>query len=107
MPLETVTSGIGEWYTIMLIAAFSTFFGMVSIKLGDTITAIREIAENTRTQPDEPPEDIDYEEKYPRFVNIKGFFFSTKGIFTIIGLMLLLVGWLPVLIKIKELIGLE
>ncbi|MCP4154364.1 MAG: hypothetical protein GY757_41955 [bacterium] len=105
---SALVSGVGEWYYILLVAVFSTFFGLLSFKLGDTLAAIREIAINTRT-PEEKDEEVpvDYEEKYPRMLNVKGFVFSTKGMFSILGVAFIIVGWIPILVKIKESIGME
>ncbi|MCP4219600.1 MAG: hypothetical protein GY765_33515 [bacterium] len=111
---NVIVSHAGEWYYIILIAVFSTFFGLVSFKLGDTLAAIREIAINTRpkrrkkaAEEEEPFDDspVDYEEQYPRMLNVKGFLFSTKGLFSIVGLVIIIVGWIPVLIKIKQMLG--
>ncbi len=102
---NVLVSNYGEWYYTLLIAVFSTFFGFLSIKLGDTLAAIREIAINSRSIKDEEHAAVEYEETYPRLLNVKGLIYSTKGVFSIIGLTLIIVGWIPMAMKIKQLLG--
>ncbi len=100
-----LVSEYGTWYYTLLIGVFSTFFGLISLKLGDTLAAIREIAINTREKKDDTSAAVDYEEQYPRMLYIRGFIFSSKALFSVIGLILIVVGWLPMLMLIKKSLG--
>ncbi len=102
--MESLINLCGEWYLIILIGILFTFFGMISLKLGDFFYAVREIARNTREKKSEDSEN-DYEEKQIGLMNIKGFILSSKGIFVFLGLALIFIGWIPLLQKLKRIIG--